>query len=346
MALFIACQSNPSTEVSHQDLASAPLTAVMEVRVVQAIQGDFKTQIPAQGMITALKKMDLIWDATGYITDILVKEGSRVKAHTTVAQLSNVDLDRELAQAQINLDQALLKREDLLISGQIDTSSVNKDKLGNIDLLSGYRQAMFDIDRLEKQRQQQRIQTRFDGMIYDISQSIGSPVSPGSVFAKLINTDEFRVDFEILESDIAHIKLGQTIDIVPLADQFKPMQSNIQQIIPVVDQQGLVKVRAKIHHRNLLDGMKVQVLIQQQIPNQIIIPKKAIVIRSGKEVVFSYDDQTGKANWNYVKIGAQNQSHVCIMDGISEGDRVIVEGNLNLNHGSEVSILQSSDQLQ
>ena len=70
----------------------------------------------------------------------------------------------------------------------------------------------------------------------------------------------------------------------------------------------------------------------------------AVVLRSGKQVVFTLKE--GKAMWNYVHTGLENATEYVVSDksqggvedGLLEGDTVIVTGNLNLAHETEVTI--------
>ncbi|MEL6135270.1 MAG: efflux RND transporter periplasmic adaptor subunit, partial [Bacteroidota bacterium] len=80
----------------------------------------------------------------------------------------------------------------------------------------------------------------------------------------------------------------------------------------------------------------VRVVVTEGIPDQLIIPKTAVVQRQGKQVVFCWRNDT--ALWHYVKVGAENEDRFTITEGLSETDIVITSGNLNLAHQSQVQI--------
>lgn len=90
--------------------------------------------------------------------------------------------------------------------------------------------------------------------------------------------------------------------------------------------------------------MNVKVSVRRSLGEQLVIPKTAVVLRSGKQVVFTLKE--GKAMWNYVNTGLENatecvvsdRSQKGIEDGLLEGDTVIVTGNLNLAHEAEVDV--------
>jgi multidrug efflux pump subunit AcrA (membrane-fusion protein) len=83
--------------------------------------------------------------------------------------------------------------------------------------------------------------------------------------------------------------------------------------------------------------MNVKVMVRTEIPNRLIIPKNAMVLRQNKEVVFTVQKDS-IAIWNYVKTGYENSSHYTIKEGLKAGDTVIVSGNVNLAHESTVEI--------
>ena len=84
--------------------------------------------------------------------------------------------------------------------------------------------------------------------------------------------------------------------------------------------------------------MNVNVRVQKTLPNQLVIPKKALVLRTNRQVVFTLHE--GKAMWNYVKTGLENATGFIITEGLTEGDSVIYDGNINLAHEAPVSVIK------
>jgi Na+-driven multidrug efflux pump len=72
---------------------------------------------------------------------------------------------------------------------------------------------------------------------------------------------------------------------------------------------------------------------------QLVVPKSAVVLRSGKQVVFTLTED--KAYWNYVHTGLENADSYTIIDGLKEGDIVITSGNINLAHEAPVKVIDN-----
>ena len=89
--------------------------------------------------------------------------------------------------------------------------------------------------------------------------------------------------------------------------------------------------------------MNVKVIAERSIPDQLVVPRSAVVIRDNLDVLFTWTDD-GKAHWIYVTILHSNGDSYAVEANrnrnasLSEGDKVIISGNLNLADNSEVAL--------
>jgi multidrug efflux pump subunit AcrA (membrane-fusion protein) len=111
------------------------------------------------------------------------------------------------------------------------------------------------------------------------------------------------------------------------------------EINPSIDKNGMVQVKALINNpkNQLYDGMNVKIYLQRSLGKQLVIPKEALVLRSNKKVVFTL--KNGYAQWVYVQTGLENSGGYVVTEGLSEGDSVIYEGNINLAHETPVKLI-------
>ena len=78
--------------------------------------------------------------------------------------------------------------------------------------------------------------------------------------------------------------------------------------------------------------------VHRSLGEQLVIPKSAVVLRSGKQVVFTV--KKGKtAQWNYIHTAFENRDSYSVADGLVEGDTVIISGNINLAHEAPVTMV-------
>jgi membrane fusion protein (multidrug efflux system) len=158
----------------------------------------------------------------------------------------------------------------------------------------------------------------------------------------VIDDSKFDVEFKVIESEISSISIGKQVKVTAHANE-KSMMVKVMEINPTVDENGLISVKAVVANPgSLFDGMNVKVLIKSEVDNQLIVPKTAVVLRQNQEVLFVY--KNGIAFWTYVQTQYENSDSYAVIahpdkNGTLEpGDTVIVNGNLNLAHESEVEI--------
>ena len=158
-------------------------------------------------------------------------------------------------------------------------------------------------------------------------------------------TDDATMEivFNVLETEIAHLKAGMEVEITPYANDKVTLKGTVTEVNPKIDENGMVKVRATTDNPEavLVDGMNVSILAKRQIADKLIVPKTAVLPRQGRKVVFVYEN--GRAIWKYVETGFENSREVCIESGLKEGEEAIYENNLGLSHECEVTLINKKE---
>ena len=85
--------------------------------------------------------------------------------------------------------------------------------------------------------------------------------------------------------------------------------------------------------------MNVKVSVKRALDDQLIVPKSAVVLRTGKQVVFTH--RNGKAMWNYVHTGLENMNEYVIDEGLQPDMEIIYDGNVNLAHEAPVKVISN-----
>ena len=132
------------------------------------------------------------------------------------------------------------------------------------------------------------------------------------------------------------------MEVTPFALNDTKAEGRITEINPLVDENGMVQVKAAVTDKGkLFEGMNVRVSIHRSLGKQLVVPKEAVVLRSGKQVVFVLDSTKTKAYWTYVHTSLENADSYTIADGLKEDDIVITSGNINLAHEAPVTIIEN-----
>lgn len=316
--------------------------ATDEVTIMQLEATEFHHELISNGKLAARQSADLRFESAEPIARIHVKNGQRVTKGQKIAELAPFRLTHKTAQAKDALERAKLELQDVLIGqGYLleDSAKVPPATLQLARVKSGYDEAMSTYRLAAYEEERAVLTAPFDGIIANLFAKPFNTASTTDVFCTVIDPRSLEASFTVLESELPLIRIGDRVRVTPFAATGEGNEGRITEINPVVDTNGMVQVRAAVGDRGnkLFEGMNVKVSVRRSLGKQLVIPKEALVLRSGKQVVFTLVND--KAYWNYVRTGLENADQYTIEEGLKEGDVVITSGNINLAHESPVQVL-------
>lgn len=345
-ALFMACSGEKKEAVEKEGVETVLPSLPNEVTVMPLKKQVFNHELISNGKVAAQGYADLYFRTQEVVTHVWVKNGDRVRKGQKIAELDLFKLKNALAQRKNSLAQAELDMQDVLIGqgyAPDDWKSVPADVLELAKVKSGYEQSKAQYEMAQYDLEQATLVAPFDGIVANLFDKPYNTPQLSEAFCRVINTGNMEVNFTVLESELPLIKLGDKVEITPYAAAAGVRQGNVSEINPLVDENGMVRVKARVNGGNqLFDGMNVRVSVKRAVGEQMVIPKTAVVLRSGKQVVFTLKD--GKAMWNYVHTGLENLEEYTLVgweaDGLEEGMTVITTGNVNLAHEAPVKVIK------
>lgn len=316
-----------------------------EVTVMTLNESDFYHELISNGKLSARKSAELRFESTEEIAAVYVKNGDRVRKGQKLAELTTFRLGNKLVQAKDALEKAKLELQDVLIGqGYLleDSAKVPPETMRLVRVKSGYDQAMASYELAAYEQEKAVLIAPFDGVVANLFSKEHNTSSTSDVFCTVIDPSSLEASFTVLESELPLIKTGDKVEVIPYAAPDTKAEGRITEINPVVDDNGMVKVKAAVSERsNLFEGMNVRVSVQRMVNKQLVVPKEAVVLRSGKQVVFTLVNN--KAYWNYAQTGLENAGHYTVVEGLKPGDIVITSGNINLAHEAPVTIVAGGD---
>jgi len=307
---------------------------------------DFKKELVSNGKLNARKKSVLKFKVSEELTKINFRNGDYVKKGTIIAELNNMDRKSKVERAKINFRKAELELADFFMGhGQLELKDSLKMKRELFEIgkvRSGYDDANFELKTAQRDYESCFMKAPFSGKIADLNYRTHEHVSTGEEFCTLIDDREFEVEFSVLETELKDVAIGKSAKIVPFSMNTE-FSGTITEINPMVDENGLIAVKALVRNAGpLLEGMNVKIFIESVVHGQLVVPKEAVVLRQNQEVLFKIVDK--KAYWTYVKTLNENSSAYAVIAHpdkgatLQPGDTVIISGNLNLAHESEIEV--------
>ena len=329
-----------------KDGKAVAVPEVNEVEVVTLQKTDFTRQLLSNGKLSANRKASLSFGVSGTVARLEAGNGDKVAKGEVIAVLDRPDLKLSLDAAQIALEKAELDFYDVL-AGQgysaRDTSAVPADVLAMAKMRSGYTSAINSLARAELEYKGTVLKSPYSGKVADVDCKVYESAGADK-FCTVIDDSSLDVDFTVMESEYEFLSGELQVKVMPFSAQNVVLPGRITGINPTVNAKGQIEVRATVDNDgSLIDGMNAKVIVERIIPEQLVVPRSAVVVRDNLDVLFTYTDD-GVAHWTYVDIVRSNSdSHVVRANAdrgavLNEGDRVIVSGNLNLADGSKVRL--------
>lgn len=316
-----------------------------EVTIITLEKTDFHHELISNGKLSARQSVDLRFQSVETIAKIYVKNGDRVTKGQKLAELSPFRLSNKVSVAKDALERARLELQDVLIGqGYMleDSLKVPAATMQLVRIKSGYDQSQAEYELALFEEKNAVLTAPFDGLIANLFAKEHNTASTSEVFCTVINPGSLEASFTVLENELPLIKSGDKVEVTPYAAPDTKTEGRITEINPVVDANGMVQVKAAVTDKGkLFEGMNVRVSVQRSLGDQMVIPKEALVLRSGKQVVFTLVN--GKAYWNYVQTGLENAGYYTIVEGLKPDDQVITSGNINLAHEAPVKIRTIND---
>lgn len=343
--ILMSCSGSGEKEGKDTGVSALFSDEPVKVKVMQISKEDFSHELISNGTIVATQKADLRFETSSeVIKQIYVKNGNKISKGQKIAELDQFKLKNSVSQTKDNLEKARLELQDILIGqGYTLRDSVNipQDVMKIARIRSNFDNSLAQYELAVHNLERSVLYAPFDGVVANLFSKEYNQPPVSDAFCTIISNNRLEVDFMILESELSFVSINDKVKISPFSINDYTINGQIIEINPVVDKNGMVRVKASVagqRKNDLYDGMNVNVRIQRSINNQLVIPKTALVLRTNKKVVFTL--KKGKAVWNYVQTGIENSDGYIITEGLNVGDSVIYDGNLNLAHESPVQMVE------
>lgn len=338
-----SCSNNSEEADYRHTIPGTEGSPTAEVQIIKLRPQLFSHEVISNGKMEASEYVNLRFATSDAVIEcVAVKNGQRVTKGQVLASLDQFKLKNAVARARNTLDKSNLDLADALIGQGYDPEKVEEipsEVMCLARIQSGIAQAEIQLREAERALAEATLRAPFDGVVANLSQKAGNLPDAQQPFCRIIATGEMEVNFPILESELPLVRVVETVEVSPYSSS-QTYQGQVSAINPIIDENGIVTVTATITRGiGLYDGMNVRVSVKCNVEEALVVPKSAVVLRSGgRQVVFTHEN--GKAMWNYVTISFENLNEYVVTEGLKAGQEVIVCGNQNLAHESPVKSIQ------
>jgi membrane fusion protein, multidrug efflux system len=327
------------------------------VLVAKAESGSLPITRKTIGTIVPIATSVLTTSTSGILSEVLMKDGATVKKGDLIAHLDSRTID-----ATIVKDKAILLRDQATLQNSMITAKrakellakgLNSQQSGNdADTASQVAAATENYDRAVLAADQvalslTEIRAPFDGKLGTMLLSPGAFVAPGTSVATIMQLDPVYAEFSLPDRDteLIHKSFTEKTLTVDVAIQATTKLRTVKGPIVFVDtsidsNSGTFKMRAEIPNANMtfLSGQGINVDVTAGTTDHLVlVPNQAVTpTASGNAVYVVKEDNTIEVR--PVEIALRGDKVAGITKGISAGEQVVIEGQINLVNGSPVII--------
>lgn len=269
LALGLSACGTPSEQGSVRE--SSASVAEASLPVVEEVKPSVEAQVASHGLsgtgkVKAANYTDMYFRSQEQIAHVYVKNGARVSRGQKLADLDMYALNSNLRQAEIGLEQAKLELQDILIGQGYDLDKpedVPADMMKLARVKSGYEQAALQKENALREIEHATLIAPIDGVIANLTAKPHHLAGSSEPFCRIIQQHNMEVEFQVLENELHLVKMGQKVIIEPQASTVGVQQGEICGMNPMVDEKGMIQVRARVKGNvGLMEGMNVMVRIE------------------------------------------------------------------------------------
>jgi len=313
--------------------------APVSVTVTTVAYEPFAQDMEAIGSARANEAVDVTAKISNRVTAIAFREGQQVKSGAVLVEFDSEQVRANLAEAEAALrdSRSQFNRSRELFA----TKALSESQLDQLQATLSMNEAR--VAGARSQLNDTIIRAPFAGRVGLRNVSVGSFVTPGTVITTLDDTSVIKLDFSVPEVFLAQIREGMEINGRTTAyagEVFKGKVSSIDSRLDPVSRAVLVRARIDNRDGRLKPGMLMTVnLIRADVP-ALLIPEQALVPEGNQQFVFAVRDD--KAVKTQVHTGRRRPGEVEVLQGLNDGDVVIVEGTQKVRDGIVVKPVAAS----
>lgn len=267
LGAFAAC--NSGQQVPSQEAAPAPAAEQVSTPAAQAtnLQRTIEAKgFSSKGTIQAVMEVPVYSRISEQIVSFDIILGQRVRKGEVVARLSKDVLNDKIARSRAELEKAEFQYQSILMGQGYKRNELEQapeDIRRQARVNSGYNTAKAALQQLEHELTYCTITAPLTGAVSRIDATLYSAAIPGVPLFYIVDTQNLKVCFDVLENELHKFRMGSRIKVVSIAYASEVHEAVVSAISPVVEKNGMVHMEAMLKpHPHLMPGMTAIVTLE------------------------------------------------------------------------------------
>jgi membrane fusion protein, multidrug efflux system len=345
LTLLAACSSKQEQK---------PPPPPMNVGVLSVDRGAIEHTLDMSGTLTFIANTTVSSEVSAQIKSLEVTDGQPVKEGQLLLVFDETKIRETANQAQANLqkDEATLtfnkteweKNLGLLKSGSVSQTQFDQK-------LSSYQNAVAQVEadkavlaKAKEDLKKTRVLSPITGLLSNRYIEKGDWVSEGGKLFLVSDYSRIYLEAFLSDMEVGRLDVGKVVregvdgDVSVDSYPGKNFKGKLTYIQPVASQARLFQIRIYLDNPDmvLLQGMFARGrIVVKTIPGVLRVPLGALMeqVRVNDTNTVFLVDENKEAQLTRVKIGTTDPRYAEVLEGLKEGEMVVVQGKEILNTG-------------
>lgn len=301
-----------------------------ELKKEQTLFNELQAEVARQQILARKQKLAAQREAD-------TAEIERVSAMRTLQRYESVSNEGVIAKIDMQKAKDAVAAADIRARHTKQAAELEGD---NVALELKTKTAQMERQKLSLANAQRRVdeltvRAPVDGFIGTLSVANRSVVQANAPLMTLVDLSQLEVELEVPESYVNDLGLGMTAEIEVAGVKTKGKLSALSP--EVVKNQVLARVRFDKQPEGLRQSQRVSArLLIDEKPNVLMVQRGPFVESEGGRYVYLLQD--GIAVRTPVQLGATSVAAVEIVNGLKQGDKIVIAGTESFENAKRVSI--------
>lgn len=329
----------------------------LQVKVGKVQRGVLTRELSYKGNVLPWQRANIGPDAAGRIQKIYKKPGDIVNKDTLLAELDTTTLKLQANQAEAALAVANAAYKDALLNHQrlqklYEKTAVSQMQLEKAALAleaadTQQKSAEAALNTVKHMLNMAYMRAPFAGIITSKNMEEGDVINPmmgmsmgNSGVLTLMDLKKIKITLDVPSEDIEKISIGQKcivkVDTYP-DEVFEGEIYTRNLAADTISKTFKVEVKVENPEIKIKAGVFAEVKVEIfRKENVLLLPIAALNEQGNSTDVVLYND--GTAKYKNVKVGQRNDRLFEVLEGLVEGQQVVVEGNYDLKEGTLLAL--------
>ncbi|WP_256003736.1 MULTISPECIES: efflux RND transporter periplasmic adaptor subunit [Pedobacter] len=311
------------------------------VRVAPVQKTVVDQDFSVNGNFSPKQELNLLNENAGRVTRIYVDEGDRVSRGQVLARIDAEIMNTDKETAEATYQNAL--RDQARYENSFKTGGVTQQQLDQARLAT--QNAKLRLQASQRRVSDANIKSPINGIVNKRYIEVGAFVnSQGSQLFELVDVSKLKLKVNVSESQVANLKVGDKVEIKSSVFPNDNFSGRVSFIAPKADASLNFPIEIEVDNagkNTLKAGMYGTAVFKfpKQAPT-ILVPRTSFAGSVSSNEVFVLDKGSNTSKVRKVVSGRILGDNVEILDGLNEGETVIISGQINLKDGTPVSVVK------